>query len=418
MARVSQSEPTWHDQRDKWAKIWFEKLCRFRGRKPQATWEFTADDVITFLRAHVRRKTPAWKRLKIIQSLICYRRYVQAAPFDDLTFIRTKLEQLARAERVKEERLRDSGEYTAEDINDVVGHIDPTEPDIIQNLRRAIWGRQDELETERAYVSDVRAFMRDRGLKCQADFAAIGAADVEAHLTDLAVDGNVAPSTQNRSFYALLYLFQHVLKREMGEVEAIRSTKGKQIPTVLSVDEIEQIFAHLRGVHLLIAKLLYGCGMRIREALRLRMKDFDFDRMVIEVHASKGGKSRIVLMPTSIVPDIQKWMESRRVLHEHDLEQGQASVCLPKALERKYPAAARELKWQFLFASHRLSRDPRTRALRRHHLHKDIREHQPQANVLSGHGSGCQDGICHASAIYAVDQSKYRCSVDVEGRSD
>ncbi len=203
----------------------------------------------------------------------------------------------------------------------------------------------------------------------QEDFAEIQATDVETHLTDLAVDGNVAPSTQNRAFYALLYLFQHVLKREMGEVEAIRSTKGKQIPTVLSVAEIKQIFADLRGVHLLIAKLLYGCGMRISEALR--MKDFDFDRMVIEVHASKGGKSRIVPMPTSLVPDIRKWMESRRVLHDYDLEQGQASVCLPKALERKYPAAARELKWQYLFASHRLSRDPRTRVLRRHHLHKD-----------------------------------------------
>ncbi|TWT56615.1 hypothetical protein [Allorhodopirellula solitaria] len=136
MARVSQSETTWHEQRDKWAKIWFEKLCHFHGRKPQAIWEFTADDVIAFLRDHLRRKTPAWKRLKIIQSLICYRRYVQTAPFDDLTFIRTKLEQLTRAEKVKEERLRESGEDSVEEIEDVVGYIDPSEPDVIQNLRR------------------------------------------------------------------------------------------------------------------------------------------------------------------------------------------------------------------------------------------------------------------------------------------
>ncbi|TWU20178.1 Tyrosine recombinase XerC [Novipirellula galeiformis] len=376
MAGMSQSGTTWsrsewHQTRDKWAKIWFENLARFHGRKPQATWEFTPDEVIAFLRDHLRRKTPAWKRLKIIQSLICYRRYVQSSPFDDLTFIRVKLEELARAEKVNAARSRGSGEEAGEEIEDVIGHIDPSEPDVIQNMRRAIRSRQDGLETERAYVSNVRAFMRDRGLKCQANFSTIGAADVQAHLTDLAVDGNVAASTQNRAFYALLYLFQHVLKRELGEVNAIRSNKGKQIPTVLSVDEIEQIFAHLRGVHLLIAKLLYGCGMRISEAMRLRMKDFDFDRMVIEVHDSKGGKSRIVPMPASVVPDIRNWMESRRVLHEHDLEQGQASVCLPKALERKYPGAARELKWQFLFASHRLSRDPRSRVLRRHHLHKD-----------------------------------------------
>ncbi len=366
MTQVGRPETTWLESRDKWAKIWFEKLSRFHGRKPQATWEFTADEAILFLRDHVRRKTPAWKRLKIIQSLMCYRRYIQAAPLDDLKFIQTKLEELARAEKIKE--LSEGG---TEEIQDEIGYIDPSEPDILQNLRRAIRGRQDTLETERAYVSNVKAFMRERGLKSQADFAAIHAADVEAHLTDLAVDGNVAPSTQNRAFYALLYVFQHVLKREMGDVNAIRSSKGKQIPTVLSVEEIERIYAHLRGVHLVIAKLLYGCGMRISEAMRLRMKDFDFDRMVIEVHDSKGGKSRIVPLPVSIVPDIRLWMESRRVLHEHDLEQGQASVCLPTALERKYPSAARELKWQFLFASHRLSRDPRTRALRRHHLHKD-----------------------------------------------
>ncbi|MCM2375101.1 phage integrase N-terminal SAM-like domain-containing protein [Aporhodopirellula aestuarii] len=269
MTRVSQPDTSWCESRDKWAKIWFEKLSRFHGRKPQATWEFTADEVIAYLRDHVRRKTPAWKRLKIIQSLICYRRYVQSAPFDDLTFIRIKLEVLARNEKIKQATVKQSSDDAIEEIEDVVGHIDPREPDVIQNLRRAIRLRHDQLATERAYVSNVRAFMRSRGLKCQADFAAIGAADVESHLTDLAVDGNVAVSTQNRAFYALLYLFQHVLKREMGEVNAIRSNKGKQIPTVLSVAEIEQIYAHLRGVHLLIAKLLYGCGMRISEVMRV-----------------------------------------------------------------------------------------------------------------------------------------------------
>lgn len=359
-------EGTWRQSQDKWSKIWFEKMCRFHGRKPQPTWEFTPDDVIAFLRDHLRRKTHAWKRLKIIESLMFYRRHVQAGSLDDFKFIHTKLEALARAEKIKQ-----MCEGEEEEIEDVVGHIDPKEPDVIQNLRRAIRLRHDKLETERAYVYNVRAFMRERGLKCQADFDKISAADVETHLTDMAVDGNVAASTQNRAFYALLYLFEHVLQRKMGEVNSIRASKGKQIPTVLSELEIESILSHLKGVHLVIAKLLYGSGMRISEALRLRMKDFDFDRRVIEVHQSKGDKSRIVPMPEGVVADLRFWMESRRVLHEHDLEQGTASVCLPKALERKYPAAARELRWQFLFASHRLSRDPRTRVLRRHHLHKD-----------------------------------------------
>lgn len=365
MVQLKQTAVAWRDSRDKWANIWFEHLCRFHRRKPQPTWQFTPDDVIAFLRSHVKRKTPAWKRLKIVESLMCYRRYVQNASCEDLKPIQSKLEEFSLAEK-----LKDPQNAGLVEITDEVGVIDPSEPDVIQNLRRTVRRRQDRLETERAYVSNVRAFMRDRGLTCQADFDSIGASDVEAHLTDLAVDGNVSASTQSRAYYALLYLFQHVLKREMGEVQAIRASKGKQIPTVLSVGEIDQIFAHLRDVHLLIARLLYGCGMRISEALRLRMKDFDFDQRLIEVHDSKGGKSRFVPMPESTVTEIQRWMESRRVLHEHDLDQGTVSVSLPKALERKYPNAARELKWQFLFASHRLSRDPRTGALRRHHLHK------------------------------------------------
>lgn len=366
MAKVRQSLEAWRENRDKWAKIWFEKLCVFHERKPTPTWEFTKRDVLAFLRDHLQRKTPTWKRLKIIESLMCYRKYVQNLDCDELKILQGKLEETLRAER--HEDLKNAG---AEEITDEIGYIDPREPDVIQSLRRTIRGKQDALETERAYVSDVRRLMRDRGLKSLADFDSIKSTDVEDHLTDLAVDGNVAPSTQERAFYAILYLFEHVLKRSMGEVNAIRSNKGKQIPTVLSVDEIERIYSHLRGVHLLIAKLLYGCGMRISEVLRLRVKDFDFDQRLIEVHKSKGGKSRFVPMPESVVPEIRRWMESRRVLHDHDLDQGHASVCLPKALERKYPNAAKELKWQFLFASHRLSRDPRTRVLRRHHLHKD-----------------------------------------------
>lgn len=376
MTQAGYADGTWRQNQEKWSKIWFDKMCRFHGRKPQPTWEFTPDEVIAFLKDHLRRKTPAWKRLKIIESLMFYRRHVQAGSPDDLKFIRTKLQSLAREEKIK--RMCQGEE---EEIDDVVGHIDPREPDIIQNLRRATRLRHNKLETERAYVSNVRAFMRERGLRCQADFDQISAADVEDHLTNLAVDGDVAVSTQNRAFYALLYLFEHVLKRKMGEVNAIRASKGKQIPTVLSELEIGTIFSRLKGVHLVIAQLLYGSGMRISEALRLRMKDLDFDRRVIEVHNSKGDKSRLVPMPEGVVADLRYWMESRRVLHEHDLDQGTASVCLPKALERKYPSAARELKWQFLFASDRLSRDPRTRVLRRHHLHKDTFPAQLRAAV-------------------------------------
>ncbi|TWT96460.1 phage integrase N-terminal SAM-like domain-containing protein [Neorhodopirellula pilleata] len=200
MTQTDRADGSWHQAQEKWSKIWFTNLCRFHSRKPQPTWEFTPEDAIAFLQDHLRRKTPAWKRLRIIDSLMYYRRHVQAGPIDDFKFIHTKLEALARAEKIKQ---MCQGEMDV--IEDVVGHIDPKEPDVIQNLRRAIRGRHDKLETERAYVYNVRAFMRERGLKCQADFDKITAADIEAHLTDMAVDGDVAVSTQNRAFYALLY---------------------------------------------------------------------------------------------------------------------------------------------------------------------------------------------------------------------
>ena len=199
----------------------------------------------------------------------------------------------------------------------------------------------------------------------------ISGSDVESHLTDLAVDGNVAPSTQNQAFHALLFLFEHVLKRDFGRIQAIRASKGKQIPTVLSEREIEPIFKHLRGVHSTIAMLLYGCGLRISEALRLRVKDIDFDNKLIEIHQSKGGKSRIVPLPINLVDPLRRALESRKVLHEHDVADGVASVWLPYALAKKYPSAAAEWRWQYVFASHKLSRDPRTRAIHRHHLHRD-----------------------------------------------
>ena len=211
--------------------------------------------------------------------------------------------------------------------------------------------------------------MADRGLKCLADFDRVHASDVEAHLTDLAVDGNVAPSTQNQAFHSLLKFFTLVLKREMGRIEAIRANKDSMAPTVMSPGEVGQVFEGLSGVYLVIAKLLYGCGMRISEAHRLRVKDIDFANKQIEIRQSKGNKSRLVPMPEDLIEPLRRFVKSREALHEHDLANGTASVYLPYALDRKYPSAHRELKWQYLFASHRLSRDPRTGRIHRHHLH-------------------------------------------------
>ncbi|TWU17158.1 Tyrosine recombinase XerC [Novipirellula galeiformis] len=354
------------EQELRWAKIWFKQFSTFHGRSgpsnQQAT-EFTAAEVIEFLRSKRDAGFPAWKRMKIIRGLMIYRRLVLQKPDDDLVPLRNKMLEI-----IVIERNRDEGDGSIEESG---GKINPREPDAIQEFRRALRRAGLRIATERAYVSKLKTFMSDRALSCLADFEKISELDVEAHLTDLAVDGHVAPDTQNVAFHALRKFFQLVLKRELGSIEAVRASKGGMIPTVMSTQEVNRVFDALQGIHLVIAQLLYGCGMRISEAIRLRVKDLDFDNRRVEIHQSKGGKSRVVPMPEKLVEVLTRYMATRAALHEHDVAEGTASVWLPHALSRKFPHAHRELRWQYLFASSRFSRDPRTGQRHRHHLHRD-----------------------------------------------
>jgi len=287
----------------------------------------------------------------------------------DLTAICNTLREHAEKERAVE-RSVESDQWDGTSIDEAVGLIDPSEPELIRELRRALRLNKRELETERAYVSQVQAFMRTRSLDSIASCASIGPKDVEAFLTDKAVRGNVAESTQDQAFYALLFLFQHVLKREMGCIDAVRSTKPKRVPTVMSHDEVAGVLGELRGTYLLIAQILYGAGLRLSECLRLRTKDIDFDQMQIVVRHGKGKKDRLTPLPKELVEPLKKALRSRQILHDKDVDDGTASVWLPRAIGRKYPNAHREYKWQYLFASAKLSKDPRTGRLHRHHLHK------------------------------------------------
>ena len=351
------------EQQLKWAKIWFGKLAAFHSQDRNADWPFTADDVIAYLRSRRDAGLPAWKRLKIIEGLRVYQKVVRQQCDQFLVPLQQKMLEIVALENARGRGY--------DNIEEAVGKIDPREIDAVQAFRRALRKDGKRLRTERAYVGKLKAFMTARGLTCLADFDNIGGDDVEAHLTDLAVDGNVAASTQNAAFHGLLSFFTLVLNRDMGRIEAIRANKGKQIPTVMSSEEVARVLDGLDGIHLTIAKLLYGCGLRISEAIRLRVKDIDLDNRRIEIHQSKGGKSRVVPMPEEIVDELRRLMDSRRALHEHDLADGTASVWLPHALGRKYPNAHRELRWQYLFASGRFSRDPRTGRGHRHHLHED-----------------------------------------------
>ena len=232
---------------------------------------------------------PAAKRLKIVEGLICYRNRVLKSKQPRLEHIRAKLQEIALAEKWN----NDGGP----EIEELVGKINPREPDVIQKMRRTLRVQGREYNTEKAYVKWLRRLMAARCLKNLADFEDIDETDIEAFLTDLAVDGNVAKSTQEQAYYAFKYLLEQVLKRPMGGIDALRASKPKLIPTVMSKPEVSRVLAALTGIYLLIAQLLYGCGMRISECLRLRVMDIDFDLMQIRIHNSKGSKSRLVPLP-------------------------------------------------------------------------------------------------------------------------
>jgi integron integrase len=191
---------------------------------------------------------------------------------------------------------------------------------------------------------------------------------VESFLTDLAVKRNVAASTQNQAFCALLYVFQNVLKRELGGIDALRAKRPKKIPLVLSTDEASKLIGRFSGVEKIIISILYGAGMRINECLRLRVKDIDFQRMQLTIHDAKGEKDRIAIFPVRIVDDLRRHLENRKLQHDQDFANGNGSVYLPYALEKKYPAAALEFRWQYVFSAKRVSVDPRSGRHRRHHM--------------------------------------------------
>jgi integron integrase len=197
----------------------------------------------------------------------------------------------------------------------------------------------------------------------------LGAAEVERFLSGLAMHGNVAASTQNQALSALLFLYRQVLGIELPWMEGVvRAKRPRRVPTVLSREEVTRVLACMEGRPWLLASLLYGTGMRLMEALRLRVKDVDFDRKEITVRDGKGGKDRHTMLPRALIEPLRREVERAATLHAADLAAGFGAVWLPHALARKYPSASRDLAWQYVFPAQRRSRDPRDGIERRHHF--------------------------------------------------
>lgn len=237
---------------------------------------------------------------------------------------------------------------------------------LLDQVKDVIRRRHYSIRTEAAYVDWIRRYILFNGKKHPQE---MGAVEIERFLTHLAVHKKVSASTQNQALCALVFLYRHVLNIEInGKIDAERAKRPKRLPVVLSRVEIDRLMSHLDGVYWLMAGLLYGAGLRLMECVRLRVKDIDFHQHHIVVRAGKGNKDRVTILPDSLVPELKNQLHFAKGLHENDLRRGYGSVYLPYALARKYPNAATTWHWQYVFPAGKLSNDPRSDKIRRHHI--------------------------------------------------
>lgn len=247
-------------------------------------------------------------------------------------------------------------------------------PRLLDQMRERICVLHYSRSTEKTYLYWVRFFVRWSGMRHPRD---MGAAEVEAFLSYLATQRDVAAGTQNQAMHAILFLYREVLGITLPWLDGItRAKPSKRLPVVLTVSETQRLLAATSGTPGLVVRLLYGTGMRLMEGLRLRVKDIDFERHQITIRAGKGDKDRITMLPGSLIDALQAQLAERRRWHDKDLALGMADVELPHALERKYPKAGQQWGWQYVFAAAGYSTDPRTGVIRRHHIHEKTIQRQ------------------------------------------
>lgn len=242
---------------------------------------------------------------------------------------------------------------------------------VLNKMKEAIRIKHYSYRTEQTYLDWTKRFYHYIIHEKKKDIhsASLDSSDVRDYLSYLALKKRVSSSTQNQAFNALLFLFRNVLSIELGDLnKTVRAKRGPKLPVVLSVSDVQKLFKHLRGVSLIFLQLLYGSGLRLMEAARLRVKDIDFDSSLIIVRSGKGDKDRSTMLPESVKAQLLLHLEKVKALHKKDLESGYGEVSLPDALERKYPNAPKEWHWQYVFPSSKLSIDPRSGKIRRHHI--------------------------------------------------
>jgi integron integrase len=254
--------------------------------------------------------------------------------------------------------------------NQAISAEAPRPRPLLEQLRDALRRRHYSYRTEQSYVHWVRRFIYYHGKRHPAQ---MGADEVAAFLSYLARERAVAASTQNQALSAVLFLYEQVLGIKLPWMDSIeRARRPVRVPVVLTQQEVQALLGQLQGTKWLMASLLYGAGLRLRECLKLRVKDVDFGYRQITVRDGKGGKDRVTMLPAALAKPLQNHLVRVKRRHEADLAEGYGEVELPFAIERKYPRAAKDWAWQYVFPSIKLSSDPRSGVIRRHHIYDSV----------------------------------------------
>ena len=256
-------------------------------------------------------------------------------------------------------------------------------PKLLDQVAAKMRVKHYSIRTEKSYIDWIKRYILHNGKTHPKN---MGAAEVEAFLTHLAVQRNVSASTQNQAKSALLYLYKEVLGVELPWLDNVTQAKVPQrLPVVLTQAEVQAVLSRMDGTMWLIASLLYGSGLRIMETLRLRVKDVDFAQREILVREGKGFKDRVTMLPLSLVEPLKSHLLKVQALHQDDISTGHGEVFMPMALDRKYPSAGRDWAWQYCFPSVKLSVDPRSKIIRRHHAdEKTVQRAVKKAVKLAG----------------------------------
>lgn len=293
------------------------------------------------------------------------------------------------------------------------------EPRLLDRVRREIRVRHYSIRTESSYVDWIRRFIIFNDRRHPSE---LGASEVMAFLTHLAVERSVAPSTQAQAKSAILFLYRLVLNATLPWLdEVVAASSPRRLPVVLTVPEVRSILQQMNGSVGLVCALLYGTGMRLIEGLRLRVKDVEFSRREVLVRDGKGGKDRVTVLPENLIAPLQEQIAKARAVHQRDLSAGFGAVWLPGALDAKYPGASKQWGWQWVFPSTTRSADPRTGRVHRHHLNEaSVQKAMGLAARRAGIAKPCSPHVLRHSFATHLLQSGYdiRTVQELLGHSD